>query len=165
MERDCSSAACPRFQQRPVVLEGRNPVCDCRELRCVASSQRSCDAWTSTDIYGDALRHKLRSFLDNKETELKLKLELAAMLDIRALVRTTYELEGDRLELLLVYNHVEELRAFGRSLVDNLGARLLPNLDAALGSTVKLGIGSKVSKFFEGFGFCEGRIIATDRHL
>lgn len=112
--------------------------------------------------YGDALRQKLHGFFDDHETEQKLKLEFAAMLDMRALVRTTYELEGDRLELLLVHQRIEELRAFGRSLVADEGATVLPNLDAALRSSVKLGVGSKVCKFFQGYGFCDGKVVKTD---
>lgn len=50
--------------------------------------------------YGEATRRKLQSFFDDGEAALQLKAELAAMLDMRPLVRTTYELEGDRLELI-----------------------------------------------------------------
>ena len=58
-----------------------------------------------------------------------LKPELAAMLDVRVLVRTTYALEGDRLEILLVPRRVEELRALGRALAANQDG-VLPNVDA-----------------------------------
>lgn len=110
--------------------------------------------------YGNATREKLHQFLETPETAAKLKLQLAAMLDIRCLVRATYELEGDRLELLLVHHRIEELRALGRSITTNQAAAVLPNLDAALRSSVKLEMGVKVSKFFEGFGFCEGKIVS-----
>lgn len=110
--------------------------------------------------YGDATRQKLHTILEAPETASKLKFQLAAMLDIRHLVRTTYELEGDRLEIMLVFNRVEELRAFGRSLICDQGATVLPNLDAALRSSIKLEVGAKVSKFFDGFGFCEGKVVA-----
>lgn len=83
------------------------------------------------------------------------------MLDMRHLIRTTYELEGDRLELLLVYHRIEELRAFGRALEDEQSSSILPNLDAALRQTVKLVNGTKISKFFSGFGQCEGKVIST----
>lgn len=111
--------------------------------------------------YGDASRQKLRSFLDERETNLKLKLQLAAMLDLRQIVRTTYEMEGDSLEILLVYRRIEALRALGRAIESDGGATVLPNLDAALRSTIKLAVGTKISKFFQGFGRCVGKIISV----
>ena len=48
-----------------------------------------------------------------------LRLELAAVLHARVLVSTTYAMEGDRLEMLLVYRRIEELRARGRALASN----------------------------------------------
>lgn len=111
--------------------------------------------------YGDASRKKLHSFFEDGGIAFKLKLQLAAMLDLRNLVRTTYELEGDRLELLLVYQRVKELRAFGRCMRSNAEATVLPNVDAALRASVKLSAGRKISKHFAGFGFCEGKIVAT----
>lgn len=110
--------------------------------------------------YGDATRQKLHHIFESPETASQLKLQLAAMLDVRQLVRTTYELEGDRLEIMLVYPRVEELRAFGRGLMDDQAATVLPNLDAALRSSVVLQVGAKVSKHFEGFGFCEGKVVS-----
>lgn len=103
----------------------------------------------------------MQSFFDDGETALQLKAELAAMLDVRQLIRTTYELEGDRLEILLVYQRIEELRAFGRALKVNQAATILPNLDGALRASVKLATGTKMSKFFHGFGQCAGKIIST----
>lgn len=110
--------------------------------------------------YGEATRQKLHQFVEAPETASLLKYQLAAMLDVRHLVKTTYELEGDRLEILLVYHRVEELRAFGRSLTSDHGATVLPNLDAAMRSSVELKVGCRISKFFEGFGFCEGKVVA-----
>ena len=52
-----------------------------------------------------------------------LGLELAAILDVRIIVRTTYALEGDRLEILLVFRRIEELRALGRALASNHAPR------------------------------------------
>lgn len=53
--------------------------------------------------YGEASQQKLHTFIDDEEKARELQLQLAAVLDVRGLVRTTYELEGDRLEILLVY--------------------------------------------------------------
>lgn len=111
--------------------------------------------------YGDATRKKLQQTLEDPKTASELKLQLAAMLDMRQLVRTTYELEGERLEVMLVFHRIEELRALGRALINDEGATVLPNLDAAVRAAVKLASGLKVSKFFDGFGYCEGKIISS----
>ena len=75
----------------------------------------------------------------------KLKLELAAMLDMRVLVSTTYKLEGDRLELLLVHEYIEDLRRLGASLKAG-GDGVLANLDAALRADTKLRNDVKIKK-------------------
>lgn len=69
--------------------------------------------------YGEATRRKLADIIkDSKEKSGLLKLQLAAMLDFRSVVRTTtYELEGDRLELLLVHERIECLRVLGRRII------------------------------------------------
>lgn len=78
-------------------------------------------------------------------------LELAGMLDIRSLVKTTYELEGDRLEILLVYSRIESLRELGRSLKANADG-VLPNADSLLRSRVKLNRQVTITKVFPGHG-------------
>lgn len=60
---------------------------------------------------------------------------------------------------MLVYHRIEELRAFGRALKN--GDMVLPNVDATLRASVKLAVGIKITKFFEGFGQCEGKIISA----
>eukprot|EP00965_Chrysotila_dentata_P005896 193639-Pleurochrysis_carterae.AAC.1 len=50
---------------------------------------------------------------------------------MRVLVKFTYELEGDRLEILLAYERIEQLHQLGQSLCAN-GFGVLPNLDAVL---------------------------------
>lgn len=40
-----------------------------------------------------------------------LELDLAAMMDMRDLISLTYETEGDQLELLLVYERIENFLA------------------------------------------------------
>lgn len=74
----------------------------------------------------------------------------------QVLIRTTYELEGDRLELLLVHSRVELLRNLGRSMRD--GSVVLPNLDALLRYEMQITQGVKIEKFFDGFGMCEGSV-------
>ena len=105
--------------------------------------------------YGDATTRKLRAIYDEKGDALRL--ELAAMLDMRILVTTTYELEGDRLELLLTYDRVEALRALGRSLKAG-GDGVLPNVDAVLRRLMVLKKGVKVEKYFNGHGICSAKL-------
>lgn len=47
--------------------------------------------------YGDATRQRLHLILDDEAQRQQLKMQLAAMLDIRGIVRATYQLEGDGL--------------------------------------------------------------------
>lgn len=95
--------------------------------------------------YGDATRRKLNTILDDADQSGELALQLAAIKDLRIFVSTTYELEGDRLELLLVYDRVESLRALGRSI--KAGAQgVLPNVDAVLRHRTKLEKGTVIEK-------------------
>lgn len=91
--------------------------------------------------YGDATRKRLHEIFDPACSRLTLKLQLAAVLDMEVLVKTTYELEGDRVELLLVYNRIERLRRLGEVLSKG-GEGVLPNVDAVLrsGTTLKNGV-------------------------
>ena len=73
------------------------------------------------------------------------------MLDVRLLVETTYALEGDRLEILLVYRRIEDVRALGRSIAANADG-VLPNVDAVLRATAKLEKGLLIEKAFPGHG-------------
>lgn len=98
---------------------------------------------------GDATTRKMVEILQSQGTQLML--ELAGMLDIRSLVRTTYELEGDRLEVLLLYSRIETLRSLGRSLRANADG-ILPNADAVLRARVKLDKNVTITKVFPGYG-------------
>ena len=86
------------------------------------------------------------------------------MLDLRNLVRYAYELEGDRLEMLLVFDRVERLRAMGRSLSDpqQRGKGLLVNVDAVLRRCAKLEVGLVLEKMFAGHGFFRGRVVGIE---
>lgn len=95
--------------------------------------------------YGDALRAHLNKMLDSDEDAKTLRLQLAAMLDMKILVQTTYELEGDRLEILLVFDRIERLRAIGRALKDGAEEQL-PNVDRVLRETTELVQGVRISK-------------------
>lgn len=108
--------------------------------------------------YGEATRQKLRAILEKRKC---LKLQLAAVRDLQSLIRTTYELEGDRLEMLLVYHRIEVLRSLGRSI--RAGEPVLPNLDGVLRSGVAIVPGVKISKFFAGFGNCVATVRSSAR--
>eukprot|EP00326_Haptolina_ericina_P035021 CAMPEP_0181246642 /NCGR_PEP_ID=MMETSP1096-20121128/44115_1 /TAXON_ID=156174 ORGANISM="Chrysochromulina ericina, Strain CCMP281" /NCGR_SAMPLE_ID=MMETSP1096 /ASSEMBLY_ACC=CAM_ASM_000453 /LENGTH=829 /DNA_ID=CAMNT_0023343497 /DNA_START=868 /DNA_END=3357 /DNA_ORIENTATION=+ len=109
---------------------------------------------------GDATTMKMTSLLRDRTAALQL--ELAAMLDVRVLVRTTYALEGDRLEVLLVYRRIEELRALGRALAANQDG-VLPNVDAVLRATAKLENGLVISKPFPGHGSFQAKVISSEQ--
>ena len=105
--------------------------------------------------YGDAMQTRLRNIYNQQPDALRL--ELAAMLDMRTLVKTTYELEGDRLEVLLVYDRIEALRALGRSIAAYQDG-VLPNVDAVLRLLMKLKKGTEIEKHFNGHGICVGQL-------
>ena len=50
---------------------------------------------------------------------LWLEISIAAHMDLEILVSTTYEMEGDRLEILLLFSRFEAIRQLGRSLRDD----------------------------------------------
>ncbi len=59
------------------------------------------------------------------------------------LIKTTYDLEGDRLEILLAHTRIEALRAYGRNVRDHL-----TNVDAILSRATKPQLGTRVKKLF-----------------
>ena len=104
--------------------------------------------------YGDASTKSLRLIYDTKLSALRL--ELSAMLDMRTVVKITYEMEGDRLEILLLHWRIELLRALGRSI--RAKDDVLPNLDAVLRQLMVLKAGVTVEKHFHGHGLCAGSL-------
>lgn len=78
----------------------------------------------------------------------------------QVLIKTTYELEGDGLELLLVHNRIEAIRHLGQMCRD--GSAVLPNVDAVLRHSISIGPGVKIVKFFAGHGMCEGVVRSSD---
>ena len=105
--------------------------------------------------YGEATRIKMLDIYNQKGSSLRL--EIAGMLDMRKLVSTTYELEGDRLEILLIYERIEALRALGISLRTRVDG-VLPNVDAVLRQLMELKSGVKIEKYFQGHGICVGTL-------
>ena len=102
----------------------------------------------------------LRNIYDNELDELRL--ELAAMLDMRVLVKTTYELEGDRLEILLTFERLESLRALGRTIKAEQDG-CLPNVDATLRKLMKLEKGVVIEKYCAGHGVCTAKLVKKEK--
>jgi hypothetical protein len=72
------------------------------------------------------------------------KAELMVCLDVIPLfVKLCYDMEGDRLEALLLYDRVESLLATRRAIGTD---GITPALDEHLRKTVKCGVGLKVKK-------------------
>lgn len=110
--------------------------------------------------YGDATTKVLRAIYTNEVDALRL--ELAAMLDVRIIVKTTYEMEGDRLEILLIFERVEALRALGRAIkAEDDGC--LPNVDATLRKVMKLQKDVVVEKYYQGHGVCKAKLVKTEK--
>lgn len=108
--------------------------------------------------YGDATRKKLRQIYTNSKKELQL--QLAAILDLKPIVKETYDLEGDRLEILLVYPRVEALRKLGES-IKRYEDGVLPNVQALLRSQMELKPGVEIAKDFPPHGTFTASIIGT----
>ena len=104
--------------------------------------------------YGDAHTKAMRLIYEEKT--VRLELEFAAMLDSRRIVSTTYEMEGDRLEILLAFDRVEALRAHGRALGDD---GTLPNVDAVLRKHIEIKKNTRISKEWPGLGFLDAKVI------
>mmetsp|Transcript_18603 Transcript_18603/g.54510 ORF Transcript_18603/g.54510 Transcript_18603/m.54510 type:complete len:655 (+) Transcript_18603:97-2061(+) len=92
---------------------------------------------------GGASTTKMAAILADESKERRLCLEFAAMLDMEAFVSATYELEGDRLEILVAHSRITALREMGRRLSME-GA--MPNLEAALRRAAMLGPGVIIKK-------------------
>lgn len=92
----------------------------------------------------------------NEDTSY-LRRQFATMLDMRLLITTTYNLEGDGLAVMLAYERIEALRQLGRSLAQ---PGILVNLAAVIRSSSPLIIGTNMAKDWPGYGLCTGKITA-----
>lgn len=110
--------------------------------------------------YGDATRKALRNVFEGNRS--RLQLQLAGMLDLKRLVEETYSLEGDRLEILLVYRRLEALRQLGQS-IKHCDDGCLPNVQAVLRSEFKLQPGVEIRKDFPPHGTFSGYIISSSK--
>ena len=106
---------------------------------------------------GDATTLKMQRILS--EDCQRLQLQLAAMIDMRRLVVTTGELEGDRLELLLAFGRIEDIRSLGRSLQQE---GILPNVDAVIRSSLDLKPGVQLRKLWPAHGgYYDAKVISS----
>jgi len=78
---------------------------------------------------------KMRGVLNDPAKRDAFELELAMVVDMAVLPKATYDLEGDRLEVLVVHDRVEALLTKGRSFNDQ---KSLPNTAAVLRARVNL---------------------------
>ena len=93
---------------------------------------------------GDATTAKLLDIYENRGVELEIA--LAAMLDLERMVKATYDMEGDRLEILLVFRRLESLRQWGRS-IGNAGS--LPAVEAVVARFASPKVGMHFKKAWE----------------
>jgi hypothetical protein len=115
----------------------------------------------SLDI-GDATTNKMMNIylLD----PLWLELSIAAHMDMEKLVTTTIEMEGERLEILLLFSRIEAIRQLGHSLRDDETNRgVLRNVDALIRRNAKTPKEGRVfTKQFAGHGSFTGRIVSIE---
>ena len=62
---------------------------------------------------------------------INFELSVAAYMDLADIVKTTYEMEGERLEILVIFGRIEKIRALGRSLA-GAHSGILVHTEAAL---------------------------------
>ncbi|KAK3273204.1 hypothetical protein CYMTET_18543 [Cymbomonas tetramitiformis] len=116
-----------------------------------------------SDGVGDATTRKMQAL--HQVDPLLLQVSFAAGYDgTLSMLKTTYEMEGDRLEILLVYRRVEALRAFGRSLrEDDANRGTLPNVDAVIRRAMTPAVGLAIKKDFPEHGVFTGHIKSIDK--
>lgn len=109
---------------------------------------------------GESSTRALRAVLDNTEDCFGLQLDLAVLLDSSIFCEKTYRFEGDRLELFIVAEDIEEIREKGKTLGENINMRSLPNVAALLRRSVALKIGTPVYDWFGPpyNGFYKGKV-------
>ena len=111
---------------------------------------------------GDATTSKMMDIYTRDP--LWLELSIAAHMDLKILVSTTYEMEGERLEILLLFSRFEAIRQLGRSLRDDETNRgVLRNVDAVIRRNAKTPKeGLVFTKQFPGHGSFTGRIVSIE---
>jgi hypothetical protein len=107
---------------------------------------------------GDATSNKMMDIY--KRDPLWLQLSIAAHMDMEKIMTTCFEMEGERLEILLLHSRIEALRQFGASLRDDATNRgVLHNVDALIRRNAKSPVvGLVFTKSFPGHGTFKGCI-------
>lgn len=88
-----------------------------------------------TEKIAEAITGALVRIWSDQSSRLDLQLDLAVMLDAVCFCESTYRLEGDRLEILFVWDEIEALRAKGRMLEGTMAS--MPNVAALLRGRVR----------------------------
>lgn len=96
------------------------------------------------ELVGGSTTQTLLNIMSNSMEELKI--DLALTMDLEILCSTTYRLEGDGLEILLVHDELEALRERGRMLGSN--ASTLPNVAAILRAKQPISIGLATIEYY-----------------
>ena len=111
---------------------------------------------------GDATTSKMMDMYTRDP--LWLELSIAAHMDLEILLRTTDEMQGERLEILLLFSRFEAIRQLGRSLRDDETNRgVLRNVDALIRRNAKTPKeGLVFTKQFPGHGSFTGRIVSIE---
>jgi hypothetical protein len=109
---------------------------------------------------GDATTNKMIAIYERDP--LVLEVSMAAHRDIELLISTTYEMEGERLEILLVYKRVELLRDLGRRITSRARGVLVNVENAISRAQTSPAVGMVFTKNFDGYGDYEGRITSIE---
>ena len=91
--------------------------------------------------------HRSRIIVTHRDA---LEAQLAVMMDVSGIVKLIYDMEGDRLEILLVFDRLQMLRSIGNSLRTKQDG-LLPNVDAVLRVLMELKPGVQFEKRAAGY--------------
>jgi len=96
---------------------------------------------------------------------INLELNVAAYMDLADIVKTTYEMEGERLEILVIFSRIENIRrALGRSLA-GAHSGILVHTEAALRRPLdNREIGLRFSKDFGSHGWFGGTVTDIEEH-
>lgn len=95
---------------------------------------------------------------------IDFELSVAAYMDLAVIVKTTYEMEGERLEDLVLFSRIEKLRALGWSLA-GAHSGILIHTEAALRRPLNNPeIGLRFSKDFGSHGWFGGTVNAIEEH-
>ena len=114
---------------------------------CFAFLRRLLDMLQQHQV-GEATTEALVEFWNDVTKRDQLELELAVVMDASIFCEKTYRLEGDRLEILFVYEDIEAIRVMGRMLAAGDDATTMPNVAALLRRRTKVQLNTPVYEWF-----------------